>query len=284
MRPRTLCPLFLALLLIATPGYALVNGQEPEADDTRFDAVAAFSRTNWLIDNPGDQVAHNWFGAGVLIAPDVVLIAKHLLPDAGRTTPRPGQFSVRFRRHADGSVGSVNAGPNSFHQVSVGAWVISDRMDLALGILSQPVEHIEPARVLLESDPIEAQTVMLAGWGSESRWQGAPGPRRGLRVGENTATSAGAFIRVLSYETEQRQDNQGRNRNFITDSNAVPNMHDSGGSMFLMNDQGEPVLAGIITTYAGGTFLPAAVANGFPLEAATHGSEALLQAVAERGE
>jgi len=281
MTPRSHCTLILALLLSAMPSMALVNGQAPDETDTRFDAVAAFSRTNWLIDNPQDQQAHNWFGNGVLIAPDVVLIAKHLLPDGGRTTPRPGTFTVRFRRHADGSLGSVAAGPNSFHQVSIATWIIPDGMDLALGILSQPVRHIQPVSVLLDAQAVQSQTLVLAAWGSESQWQGEAGPRRGLRVGENTATSMNGYLRVNSYQTERRENNRGQQGAFITDTHAVPNMHDSGGSMFLLNEDGEPVLAGIIATYTAGTFLPAAAENGFPLEAATHGGAALMQAVRE---
>lgn len=278
--PRLLLLLLVAAFL-ALPARAIVNGAEPAEDDTRFDAVAAFSRTAWLIENPGDNHVHNWFGNGVLIAPDVVLIARHLLPNNGQVALRPGAFAVRFRRHADGSLGSQDKGVESYHQVRVRRWVLADRFDLALGILEEPVEHIAPVKVLLDSPPVQARRAMLAGWGSVSPWQGNPGPRPGLRIGENTVTSRAAFIALDSSRTEQREDANGQRKAYYIDQNSVVNMHDSGGSIFIFDDNDQPVLAGIISTYTGGTWLPAATEAGFPLEAGTRGGAALLEALAD---
>lgn len=283
-RYQLLVVLCLSCLLLAGHAHGLVNGEAPAEDDTRFDAVAAFSRTAWLTENPEDKHVHNWFGAGVLIAPDVVLIAKHLLPAPvaqGKVKGRKA-FSVRFRRHADGGLGSKPSGPGSYHQVTIQQWVCAPNADLALGILSKPVEHIEPVQVLLDDAQVfSGRRCMLAAWGSESPWRGGKVPRHGLKIGENTVTRNGGFLRVDSYKTEPREDKDGKINAYIIDENAVPNMHDSGGSMFLFDEDGKPVLAGIISTYSGGPFLASAVKDSFPLEAATRGGKAMLDALKE---
>jgi len=276
--PRLL-PLLLVALLLAAPAQAIVNGEAPAEDDTRFDAVAAFSLTAWLIENPGDTHVHNWFGNGVLIAPDVVLIARHLLPNNGKGGQRPGTNAVRFRRHTDGSLGSVANGVESFHQVRIREWVIAEQFDLALGILEEPVTHIQPVKLLLDSQPVHNRRAMLAGWGSESRWQGNGGPRPGLRIGENTVSSRGSFIALDSARTELRENEKGERKAYFIDERTVINMHDSGGSIFVFDEEDKPVLTGIIATYSGGTWLPAAAEAGFPLEAATQGGAALLRAI-----
>lgn len=272
------------LLLVAGQASGLVNGEAPAEDDKRFDAVAAFSQTKWLMENKQGKGGHNWFGAGVLIAPDVVLVAKHLLPKAIQQgkTQASNNYMVRFRRHADGSLGSKDAGSDSYHQVPIHSWILSPNADLALGILSKPVEHIDPVTVLLDDDmDVSERRCALAGWGSESTIRGRPAPREGLRVGENTATRNGGFLRVDSYKVEQREGKDGKKNIHVIDENAVPNMHDSGGSIFLFDDEDKPILAGIISTYSGGTFLPAANTGEFPLDAATQGGRELLKVLKE---
>ncbi|MGB1125618.1 MAG: trypsin-like serine protease [Phycisphaeraceae bacterium] len=279
--------IFLCLcLLFFTPAgaYGLVNGQSPEADDERFDGVAAFSKTQWLYEDKDGKGGHNWFGAGVLIAPDVVLIAKHLLPQPIQQgkTQASNQYAVRFRRHAEGGLGNREGGSASYHHATVYSWILSPNTDLALGILSKPVEHIEPVRVLLDDDlDVSKRRCMLAGWGSESPWRGAKGPRKGLRVGGNTATRNGGFLRVDSYKVELREKADGSRAAYIVEKNAVPNMHDSGGSIFLLDDEDKPVLAGIISTYSGGMYLPQANTDEFPIEAAVKGGRELMKAIKE---
>lgn len=276
--PRLL-PLLLVAFFAAAPAQAIVNGSEPAEDDTRFDAVAAFSQTAWLIENPGDNHVHNWFGNGVLIAPDVVLIARHLLPNNGKGGQRPGTYAVRFRRHADGSLGSRDKGVDSYHQVRIREWVVAEHFDLALGILEEPVTHIQPVGLLLDNQPLHNRRAMLAGWGSESRWVGNAGPRIGLRIGENAVSSRASFIALDSARTEMRENEKGERKAYFIDERTVINMHDSGGSIFVFDPEGKPVLAGIIATYSGGTWLPAAAQAGYPLEAATQGGAALLEAI-----
>jgi len=279
----------LFMLALTSPAAALVNGEAPGPEEKRFDAVAAFSQTKWLVPGGGARQQNNWFGSGVLIAPDVILTARHLIPKKVRVKmltredPAEGRYMVRFRRHVDGTIGSKAEGPDSYHQVPIMRWVLAGRSDLALGILAKPVEHIQPVPLLLERDaPTEKQRCVLAAWGSVSPWRGEKKPRPELRIGENTATAYHSILRVDSYQVESRETAEGNRKAYIVDENAVPNMYDSGGSMFLFDDQGKPVLAGIISTYTGGTFLPAVDEDNFPLEAATRGGRALMRALRER--
>jgi hypothetical protein len=280
-RHLIVCCFVFALALLTPCASGLVNGKAPEADDKRFDAVAAFSRTTWLIENDRDKQVHNWFGGAVLIAPDVVLFARHLLPAQNRDNVPKNAFMVRFRRHSDGTLGSRAAGPNSYHQVPIARVISASRADLAFGILAKPVNHIEPVRVHLDDAPLQAQDCFLAGWGSESPWRGVPKPRVGLKVGKNKVESRSGAVRILSYKTEMRENDAGQRRSYIVDENAVPNMHDSGGSIFKLDAEGNPVLCGIISTYTGGSYLPAANSADFPIEAAMQGGRALVDAIAE---
>ena len=274
--------LALCLLLLSPHANALVNGEAPAADDKRFDAVAAFSQTSWLIDNKKDKHVHNWFGGAVLIAPDVVLFARHLLPANKKAPIQANQYMVRFRRHVDGSLGSRKAGPNSYHQVPIARVIPAPRSDLALGILAKPVEHIAPVKVHLDNTPLENQTCYLAGWGSESRWRGVSGPRKGLRIGQNKLSTNRSSARILSYKTETRENKAGKQAPYVIDENAVPNMHDSGGSIFITDRDGGLALCGIIATFSGGNYLPAADSDAFPLKAATQGARALIKALDAR--
>lgn len=270
-----------AVITITASAHGLVNGQAPDHDDTRFDAVAAFSNTNWLIENPQDHHVHNWFGGAVLIAPDVVLFAKHLIPRKSQSNVRPNSYMVRFRRHTDGSLGSKKNGPQSYHQVPIAKVIPSDRTDLALGILAKPVTHIQPVRIHFDAEPLEAQTAYLAGWGSESKWRGRAAPRNGLRIGKNKIATNNASVRILSYQSERRELNNGKQGTYVVDENAVPNMHDSGGSIFKLDAQGEPILCGIISSYTSGSYLPAANTDNFPIKAATQGGKALIDALTQ---
>jgi hypothetical protein len=55
---------------------AMVNGYQPTPDDARFDAVGAFGFTVWL---NGVSQQDNWWGGATLIAPDLVVTARHNL-------------------------------------------------------------------------------------------------------------------------------------------------------------------------------------------------------------
>lgn len=276
----------LSLIVHAPSAYAMVNGEAPDADEHRYDAVAAFARTRLLEEDDKDQHSNRWIGNGVLIAPDVVLVARHLLskPIASGKNRGGGVYTVRFRRHKDGSLGSREGGPDSYHQVAIEQWVVAPHADLAMGMLRKPVEYIDPVKVLLD-DTVkpEARRCVLAGWGSESPWRGKRWPRYGLRIGENTVTAINAHLRIDSYQTEPRIGDDGSRGVYIIDEHAVPNQHDSGGSIFLLDEAGKPTLAGLISSYTTGPFLPAATRDDFPIDAAVRGGRALTQALRERG-
>lgn len=251
--------LMAVLVLAMSPAvsWAMVNAEEPAEDDRRFDAVGAFSRAHWLGLFPHHENArdHTWVGAATLIAPDRVITAKHLFP--GNRTPDRGAIAIRFRRHVDGTLGSRQAGPQSYHHVRVVRWLVHEQADLAIGILEEPVTHIEPIRVWLDPQPYLGREAWLAGWGSQSHWQGNAGPRNALRVGKNRVQRVPnhPFIRIIDYTTENRE--QSRNEEtgevvrkpYITSEATVPNMHDSGGAILLEDEQGNLHLAGVIFTY-----------------------------------
>jgi hypothetical protein len=276
---NVLIPL-LCVCLLALPAPALVNAQPPDEDDTRFDAVAAWGHTARLYPGRGHDAEHQWYGAAVLIAPDVVLTAKHLLPHGEDRLPRPGTMTVRFRRHADGTLGSKDNGADSYHQVAVERFVLCPDSDLMLCILREPVEHIRPVELDLSDEASDEAGVVFAAWGSTSNWQGNGGPRHELRVGTNTARIGRGMVSLLAYETEARRKRNGDQGRYITDEHTVPNMFDSGGSIFREDDEGRVRLIGIIATYGGGTWLARyAEDERFPLVAATRGADALREAL-----
>lgn len=257
--PRTLVSVVaLVVFAVSQPALAagssarIVRGYEPDASDTHPDAVAAFSRTAWL-------PAHNTFGNGTLIAPDVMLLAAHLLPStdgAGRnrcdplyTPPGPGVYSFRFRRKPDGSVGSIAQGQSSFHEVAVREFILAHSgnggcRDIALAILEEPVTHIQPIRVELDTPPAVGDKIVLAGWGKEGP-AFDQGPRGRLMLAETVCTSNSGFIGVPNP--------------YAAPFPPGPNMFDSGGAMLVASpcEQGGYRLVGVIITTTGGTSVPA---------------------------
>lgn len=279
---RHIASLLIVLLvacLFGWPASAIVNGKAPDADDTRFDAVASHYWTNPVFRR--DKTGTGWSGCAVLIAPDVVVTAKHVLvaPRALEAFSKPGRFTVRFRRHADGTLGSEAGGADSYHHVWVERWVDVPDADLAIGFLAEQVEHIKPARVLIDNDPFEQRACVIAGWGSTSRFKGANGPRPGLRIGNNKATADGQLLRFRTSRTEQRADQHGFMMPYFIEDHPVVNMHDSGGALFILDKQGRPVLAGILATYRTAVWLAAHNSERFPLEAAIQGGAALKAAL-----
>jgi hypothetical protein len=245
------------------PAAAIVNGVEPDLEDHRFDAIGAFSRTAWLQIGGGDEPdhQHNWFGAATLIAPNKIITARHLLPAKGM--PRPAQFIVRFRRHLDGTLGSIEAGPQSYHQVRIIGWLVAREVDLAIGILEDPVEHIEPIRLSTGPMDFHEQPGYLAGWGSHSPWISMSWPRKRLMVGENKLTLliAANIVVVSDWSTETRNWRKDKEtgkwitKPHVTTEAAVPNMYDSGGAMLLEDEKKRLHLVGVITTYKTGVWV-----------------------------
>jgi len=229
----------LPLVLAASVG-AMVNGYRPAAKDQRFDAVGSFGFTRWL---DGTQRVDNWWGGATLIAPDLIVTARHNLSN-NLAEWTDGNYAVRFRRQLDGTLLHKAQGNVYPFLAPVRAWIVPASGDIALGILRTPITHIQPIPVDL-SVPGLGNALALAGWGSESLTQGNGNPRNELRLADKTVTGAGAtFVAFTSA--------------FPTGSPATgsgPNLHDSGGAILTFDIQGNPRYRGVITTYGGGTGL-----------------------------
>lgn len=272
------------LVLASLPADALVNAQAPPADDKRFDAVAAFSHARWLGLDPDHDNArdHNWYGNATLIAPDVVLLSKHLVK--GNAAPPAGEYAVRFRRKPDGSLGSKKKDADSFHNVKILRFVTAANTDLALGILEKPVEHIDPMPLGLDDQALNRDAIQLAAWGSQSRFRGVGGPRDELRVGKTIAIRppGAPVVRFPAGEVETRDWRENKEtgemerKPYVTSDYPVVNMYDSGGAILQEDDQGNPRLIGVIATYGGGAVIAPADTDAFPLsKAAEEGAAAL---------
>lgn len=255
--------MLIMLGLLAKPALGIVNGEAPADDDKQYDAVCALSLTDWLVPSP-DKVkdgqhdhVHNWFGNAVLIAPNLVMTSRHLI--GGKNPKNNGKMGVRFRRHFDGSIGSKDKGYRSYHQAAVAKWIVSPNSDLAIGILSSEVAHIDPIPLATPEMLESLEKGIIAGWGSTSRWRGDHGPRNELRVAPVTMdVRQGRVLLLPVQQLEARERGKDpktgkpKKQAYVVGDAAVPNIHDSGGSMLIRDDDGKLFLAGIIATYAGG--------------------------------
>lgn len=271
--------LLLACGVLAPPASAVVNG-EPMPDNKALDAVGAFSLTGWMGVNVGAghaQQQNNWFGAATLVSPRHIITARHVV---GKH-PKPGQYVVRFRRKPDGSLGSLKQGPDSYEQVRVMRWEFSKTGgDVALGVLEHEVTHIPPMPIawdLPENEPFDG---MVAGWGSINRQVGASGPRIELRAGDNVLIRTGRSIHIQKFpvkneEVGKKDDGTPITKPLVKKGDvAVPNMHDSGGALIVKMPDGRLMLAGVISTYRGGTWLGQfADDKDFPLKPWASGGE-----------
>ena len=172
----------LALLLLSAPAQAIVNGNPPADSDTRFDAVGALSHGNWLgIDPDGNNAwENNWYCNATLIDPQTAVTAKHCV-----STGNPDYYAIRFRRHLDGTIGTKDAGPASYHHVYVSE-VVHDDLDFALLRLAEPVQHITPIEPLTYGvwGLNAGEAFWHAGWGREGPGYDE-GPRNELLLCDN---------------------------------------------------------------------------------------------------
>lgn len=231
----------LSILALAAPAFGMVNAEEPDPDDTRFDAIGAFGFTRWL---NGSQKNDNWWGGATLIGREVIVTAKHNVHTDQLTD---GNYAVRFRRQPDGEVQHKSYIDDETDErvfpyiVPVKEWILPPSGDIAIGILRHPVWHIDPIPATLET-PDVGDSLVLGGWGSESETIGAHGPRNRLLIGETTCTSAGSsFVGFPSF--------------WGAGNPPGPNMHDSGGAILDYDEFGNLNYVGTITTYGGGTGL-----------------------------
>jgi hypothetical protein len=137
----------------------MVNGYQPAPDDTRFDAVGAFGFTIWL---NGVSQQDNWWGGATLIAPDLVVTARHNL-SSNPAQWTDGTYAVRFRRQLDGTLQHKAAGNVFPFLAPVREWVVPPTGDIALGILQTPVTHIRPIAVDLSVPAWVRRSCWLAG-------------------------------------------------------------------------------------------------------------------------
>lgn len=243
----------LSLGLVTAPAPGIVGGSEPSTTDTRFDAVAAFSRTEWIDDD------HNTYGNATLIEYDgmdpaherrLVLFAKHLLGNGwneyGYTPPAADVHAVRFRRKPDGSLGSIPQGAQSFHMVKIDSYILfaPSWLDIAIGVLEEPVTHIDPIHVEDMHAFEGGADIILAGWGMEGPGF-IEGPRGRLLLAGSELTSVDEDLwSHVHFMTAWNPDNP---------CSCGPNMFDSGGAVLVEHEDDSLGIIAVITTIGGGT-------------------------------
>jgi hypothetical protein len=223
-------------LLGASPAQGIVNGHPPARDDWRFDAVGAFA-TSWRLGqdptHPNAQ-DHDWYCAATLTSSNVVVLAKHCVDSYGTGE----KYAVRFRRHLDGTLGTIEAGPGSFFHAFVDRWIFPASGDVALGILAEPVSHIRPIPLLLDGTATLAHGTPFihAGWGKEGPGPGE-GPRRQLLLCDNRLTQAQPTYLSFYNAWDPAGPGCGVNNN------------DSGSPVLLESPHGELRNIGIVASY-----------------------------------
>lgn len=213
-------PLIALLLACAAQAHAVVGGYVPSEKDYSLDAVGAFGVAWHLGLDPThpDARDHEWFCAATLVAPDVIVTAKHCLDVYGENAA----YAVRFRRAEDDSLGSIAAGPGSYFHASVGNWYIPSSGQAVLGYLKDVVYHIAPLPIRFAHSAAPAP-LTIAGWGREGPHLGE-GPKRELRgcaSEQIVGPGAGYFIWVHSPWDAAGEPNGW----------CGPNSNDSGGAL-----------------------------------------------------
>lgn len=183
------------------------------------------------------------FGCGTLIAPNMLLCARHSFPTvnggwaAGYQSMTSGEefsFIARFRRKPDGSIGSTAGGNSSYHLVNITGYLTpSPASDICIAYLAEAVDHIDP--LPLSDSLASSDGITIAGWGVDGATLGAgsqPGDVRLIDVAAQSVVPASPFFGwPLSPFTA--------------------NTYDSGGAVIKVIED-DWHLVGIITAFYGG--------------------------------
>jgi hypothetical protein len=231
----------VALVLLVTSVWGptsqalgVTSGTVVANDDRRFDAVAGVTLTQW-------RGINNVFGNATLIAPDRVIMPRHLI-NRNYTNRRsvdgaPTEYTIRFRRALDGTVGNIS-NPASFHHVRVREWIFpagrKESDDVVIGILESPVTHITPATVDLRTKPSKNAVVSIASWGPVANQTTTP-------VAKGTLLSG--MMRLASADSNKI-------KLTVTGRTALPLRvvnNDSGAPLLIMDAAG-PRIIGFVTT------------------------------------
>jgi hypothetical protein len=233
----------VASLVAVTPrAQAIQGGTEVASTERALEAVGQFSRTQWL-DLPGA------LGNAILIAPDRVLLPRHLINNQFTFSQSPDapaeQFIVRFRRLPDGTLANPED-PSSYFTVGVRGFIfLKDRdpgADAVVAILSTTVRHIQPIEVDPERRILPNTRVQVVSWGQQQAGIQTPADSRAqparLRRGE-----------IIIGDWDRRQleldtSTTARNLATVVDS-------DSGAGLFFSSG-GRLRLIGIVTRQSGG--------------------------------
>lgn len=176
--------LVVCAVLWVRPAEAIVGGYEPPTVSTEFDAVCTMAR----------QGSDNTFCSGTLVAPNLVLIARHCLTVCGacpcEASTDPGGFpwKVRFRRMLDGTIGH--------YDVNVKRAILDDSncgSDTALLLLEEPVEHIAYIAVDFDFLPAVNTAVYAAGWGRDENGNFGTLRVAEVVIGQSSGKDVGLF-------------------------------------------------------------------------------------------
>lgn len=219
---------------------AVVNGQEPPLSDRRYDGVGLFFTVGTAAQDTG--CAGLVSGSCILIAPDLVLVARHCL-NVGATDAIPNasvnRFRVRFRRSVDGQAENrMQVNGNSCHGVYqerlvtrlVDAPIAGS--DMALAYLDSPVEMIRPIGMEISNPPIRVLNVVLAGWGYAGSCF-ATGEHWGLRYAKGRTPDNTALSDWLVFSSCSVGSVAPCMTCFGSGPYATANLHDSGGAVFI---------------------------------------------------
>lgn len=197
-------------MMLAALILAMVNSVAPAGSE--YDAIGALGLTSDL------AVNHNWFCAATLVGESAILTAQHCLEPNGTGA----SYSVRWRRHTNGTIGSKEAGPGSYAHSVIASWYLPTG-DVAIGYLSEPVTHI--ASITPRLGGSGEVPGFVGGWGriGPGQWEGELVE---LRICETTVTYHDAYWVKVTYAWGLPPSPTPK---------CGPNSNDSGGAVIVDN-------------------------------------------------